>query len=105
MAAFIFSKVHDTPEFAFKPEPVPPHGLMKEVNEGNLMNEGFELVCIRSDDYVAKLLEREAGLLPPGFEASAHILLQQAKSFRESARTATIKISKHVATKLGFISR
>jgi hypothetical protein len=74
-------------------------------DEGNLMNERYELFSIRSDDYVAKLLEREADLLPPGFEDSANILLQQAKSFRESTRTETIKISKHVADKLGFISR
>jgi hypothetical protein len=68
-------------------------------DEGNLMNERFELVCIRADDYVAELLEREAGLLPPGCEASAYILLQQAKFFRESTRTETITISKQIADK------
>ena len=66
---------------------------------GYLMNDEFELVRIRADDYVAELLEREAGLLPPGFEASAYILLQQSKLFRESTRTETITISKKVTGK------
>jgi hypothetical protein len=48
------------------------------------MIDEFELVRIRADDYIADLLEREARLMPPGFEASADILRQQAKFFRES---------------------
>jgi hypothetical protein len=69
------------------------------VKEGNLMDEKFELVCIRAVDYAAELLEREASLMPPGCEASAYILLQQAKFFRESTRTETITISKQVTDK------
>ena len=67
------------------------------------MNERFELVCIRADDYMAELLEREASLMPPGCEASVYILLQQAKFFRESTRTETITIPKQIADKSGFI--
>jgi hypothetical protein len=63
------------------------------------MNKGFELARIRSDDYVADLLEREASLMPPGFEDRAEILRQQAKFFRDSTRTETITISKYIADK------
>jgi hypothetical protein len=47
---------------------------------------------IRVDEYVAELLEREAALIPPDFEANAEILRQQAKYFRESGRTETVVV-------------
>jgi|HubBroStandDraft_2_1064218.scaffolds.fasta_scaffold1813615_2 hypothetical protein len=49
------------------------------------MKDGFRLVRIRVDDYLADLLDREASLMPPGFEGNAEILQQQVKFFRESA--------------------
>jgi hypothetical protein len=70
---------------------------LRSSDEGNLMNKGFELVRIRADDYIADLLEREASLVPPGFEGNAEVLRQQAKFFRESTRTETMTIWKPVA--------
>jgi hypothetical protein len=63
------------------------------------MNKGFELVRIRADDYLADLLDREASLMPPGFEDTAEILRQQAKYFRESARTEILMIWKQLTEK------
>jgi hypothetical protein len=63
------------------------------------MNRGFELVRIRADDYIADLPEREASLMPPGFEDTAEILRQQAKYFRESARTEILMIWKQLTNK------
>ena len=63
------------------------------------MNKGFELFPIRADDYIADLLEREASLMPPGYEDDAEILRQQAKFFRESVRTETMTIWKQITDK------
>jgi hypothetical protein len=63
------------------------------------MKKGFEPVLIRFDDYIADLLEREASLMPPGFEDTAEILRQQAKYFRESARTGILMIWKQLTEK------
>jgi hypothetical protein len=63
------------------------------------MKKGFEPVLIRFDDYIADLLEREASLMPPGFEDNAEILRRQAKVFRESTRTEMMTIWKQVPDK------
>ena len=52
-------------------------------------------MSFRIDDYVAELLEREASLLPPGFEDNAEIL-RQAKFFPESTRIETTVIWEEV---------
>lgn len=61
------------------------------------MTNGFKLVRIRVDDYIADLLDREASLMPPSFEGNAEILRHQAKFFRESSPTEMMTIWKPVA--------
>ena len=59
------------------------------------MRKTLERRVVRIDDYVAELPEREASLLPPGFEDNAEIL-RQAKFFPESTRIETTVIWEEV---------
>jgi hypothetical protein len=63
------------------------------------MRQRFKFVSIRMDDYIAELLEREAQLLPSGFQENAKILRERVKFLRESIRTETVTIWKPVAKK------
>jgi hypothetical protein len=58
------------------------------------VKQSYQRTRIRVDDYIADSLEREASLMPPGFEGNAEILRQQAKFFRESARTEMVTVWK-----------